>query len=363
MDPQAVAQMIARANPGAPPQVIAAAVQQYLKMGGSNLALREQQLQLGYDRLMSSDYWKGVGAGQKQEGLDISADKLVQSVNTQRVKMGLNPLTPDQILGGGMGGLGRGGGAQQAQPQEQQAPDKPQGDQQLGGNRPPANLAEKIADDMYNHRRPPLIGGYGGYGAPKEMQPAIEKALADRHPDYNRAQDVLKWQAELKLAQAMNGPQQLRFVQLGNSLQPALSRMQELSRQMQLGGLTILNEADLYKQAQDTSTPRGQLAAKYITEFNGIRGELAQYENGGYAPTDASWKTAYEQLQVSRGVKAQLAALDEVKRIISFRKQGMESVAPGLSPGSPNPYQPSGGGGGGTVSDRFQGFSATPAGQ
>jgi hypothetical protein len=235
----------------------------------------------------------------------------LQKINTAREQAGLDPFTVDQdgnITTKASAGL---------------------------------STVEKMSDDMVAGRRPPFVGGYGGLGVPIKMAPSFEKTMAQRHPEFNRSTAALQWEAEKRRAIVMNGPQQVRFRQLEQSVQPFIRELEDLSEKMRLGGMMAWNQAKLEAERQGGNP----LVARYDTAFGGIMGEVAQLENGGYAPTDASWKAAYEQLNKARGVRAQMAALDEIKKIISYRVQGMDSIAPGLQPGSENPYAPLPGGG------------------
>lgn len=209
-------------------------------------------------------------------------------------------------------------------------------------NRPPQNPDEKNADDIAAFKRPPILSGWGGMGLPREQQAGTQNALQIRHPEFDQSQAVLDWQAEYRLAGNMNSTQQVRFRALQKSIDPLLDRIGELSKQMDLYGIPELNEVEMAKLRRQGNTPKGQLLARYETAFAAARGEIANFENGGYAPTDASWKTAYEQLDSARGIRAQQAALNEIRKITSYRIQGMDAVGGGLQPGGPNPYSPGG---------------------
>jgi hypothetical protein len=108
--------------------------------------------------------------------------------------------------------------------------------------------------------------------------------------------------------------------------------------------MALWNEAKLKTESElRGNTPQGQLATAYLVAINGIKGELAQLENGGYAPTDASWKTVNEQVRADRGAKAQIRAVEEMRQIINFRIKGMDSIGGGYGPTSPNMYRDQGG--------------------
>jgi hypothetical protein len=63
-----------------------------------------------------------------------------------------------------------------------------------------------------------------------------------------------------------------------------------------MSGVTLGNWADLQTTIKNFgNTPRGKLAPDYIAAINVLRAEMAQLEQGGYAPTESAWKTAFEQ--------------------------------------------------------------------
>lgn len=299
---QQIVQVVQRANPGAPPNVLFKAVAGLVPLM----------------RPADQEYWKMMLMQQAQERIAQGGQRIEQNqqrVDLQKQESGAAPLGQQPQTSG---------------PQGQQEP-------------VPTTAAEKIAKDIHDEKQAPVFGGWGGMGVPNKLASEVRTAYARMYPNDNLAQKALKWQQEVKLVQTMGGPQQVRFRQLANSVKPFLADIEDLSRQMNQSGMNAWNDAQIkYESQARGNTPRGQLATRYITALAGIRGELAQLENGGYAPHDASWQTAYQQIDQARGVQAQLAALSEIKKIITYRIQGMDSVAPGMAPGQDNPYAPGG---------------------
>lgn len=127
---------------------------------------------------------------------------------------------------------------------------------------------------------------------------------------------------------------------MANSVVNTIDEVKNLSQQMQLSGVPLLNKARLlsYIQAQG-NTEKGQLATRYVNAVNTAKEEFANLANGGYAPTDAAWKLADEQINGNYGVKQLDAALTESQRLIKYRLAAM----PGMStagPGAANRYFP-----------------------
>jgi|SRR5580693_401433 hypothetical protein len=295
---QTIFQKVRQANPGATPQVLAAAVDRFMP-------LMNQQ---------SQQQWKEVAQQMKEMQLGMAQQRVNQGeqrnsmeldrINMMRQQAGLPPLSQGEAANTPAGAA--------AGP-----------DGQKGG-------AATIGDAIIDYKQPPTMQGLYRQG------PAVRAYLAQK--GFNQAKAIQDWNAQTKLTQTMNGPQQVRFRQLANSVQPFLDDVKDLAVQMDQSGLNALNDLELKAKSEvEGNTPEGQLATRYLTAINGIRGELAQLENGGYAPTDPAWKTAYEQVNAARGVKAQLAAIDEMHKIIGYRIQGMDSVG-GNVPGSDNPY-------------------------
>ena len=280
LDWRQVMQKVQQANPGAPPQVLAGAVDKFLPLMNQvsqmqwreerlNMQIQHQtdQLQLGYDRLAQSqsNVDRRVTAGDQQR-----AD---QSVQVQ-------------------------------------------------------NIVEGIKDGSLP---PDLKGVYG------KNKLAVEAALKEAGVPLTKLQQ--QWAAANRQVMSMNGPQQVRFRQLMNSLPPALDQIKELAEQMDQSGIGALNAAELQSRIRLWgNSPKGQMATQYLTLVNGIKGEMAQAENGGYAPTEAAWKTVNEQIDKTYGAKQMGAAVDELKRILEYRKQGMDSIGGSVNPSAPNIY-------------------------
>jgi hypothetical protein len=195
--------------------------------------------------------------------------------------------------------------------------------------------ADDIADAIKSGDQPPVLTGLYG------VSPLVRSKLAEDGFDLSKAQ--IQWDAAKKQVTSLNGPQQVRFVGLANSVVNTIDEVNDLAQQMQNGGIPLFNKAKLtaYIQAEGNSE-NGQLATRYLTAVNTLKEEFANLANGGYAPTEPAWKLADQQINGDYGVKQLGAALTEAQRLIKYRLNaipGMSSVGPGAA----NPYFPGGG--------------------
>lgn len=296
---QDAAQMIAKANPGIKPEVLAGALQQMMPMMNAQsridfqtqmLNYREQQLfekQLEFDRR----------AGQGDRKLDQGDTRIGQ--------------TDTKI-------------AQSADKTKQ-------------GEDDTAQIVKGIASG----EQPPVLTGLYGKGA------AVRAGLEKTGFDLGKAQ--LEWQAAQRQTASLNGSQMTRFTTLASTVDNTIGRVKDLSEQMRLKGIPLLNQVELqaYIQAQG-DTPNSKLAVQYMTAVNGLKEEFANLANGGYAPTGPAWKLANQQIDGNYSVGKLSASLDEVQRLIRYRLQAIQSKGGGenrYEPAAPKPQQPSQGGG------------------
>jgi hypothetical protein len=196
-----------------------------------------------------------------------------------------------------------------------------------------SEVAGTIADAIKSGTQPPTLTGLYGKSA------AVRAKLGDF--DLGKAQ--LEWERAKKQVSTLNGPQMTRFVGLAGSVDKTIDEVKSLSEQMQNSGIPLLNRAKLaaYMQTEGNS-PRGQLAARYIASVNTLKEEFANLANGGYAPTEAAWHLANQQINGDYGVKQLGASLNEVQRLIRYRVQSIPGLQT-MGAGAPNRYTGQGG--------------------
>lgn len=192
------------------------------------------------------------------------------------------------------------------------------------GGADPGQVA-KIAQGIRNGNQPPTLSGLYGMSGP------VRAALEESGFDLNKAQ--LEYKSAEKQVASLNGPQMVRFVGLAKSVSSTIDEVRELSKELQNSGVPLLNAAKLATYMQTMgNTPQGQLAARYIGAVNTLKEEFANLANGGYAPTEAAWKLANDQINGNYGVKQLGASLDEVQRLIHYRVNaipGLNTIGPG----------------------------------
>jgi hypothetical protein len=177
---------------------------------------------------------------------------------------------------------------------------------------------------------PPSTTGMYRYGV------AVKAALAKK--GFNFAKASLEYKAAERQIAGLNAPRMTMFVGLANSVLATMDRVKALSSQMKNSGLTGYNKAKLEVLVHTQgNTPAGQLATQYLAATNTLKEEFANLATGGYAPTEAAWKLADDQVNGNYGVDQMAASIDELKRLINYRLQAV----PGLmerGPGGANRY-------------------------
>jgi hypothetical protein len=197
---------------------------------------------------------------------------------------------------------------------------------------------------LYQQQAPAIVGGIEDGTMPPDLKglfgarPFVEAEAARR--GVNLTQRMLEWQRAQKMVASLNGPQSIRFVGLANSVQNVIGRVEELSDQLKLSGITPLNRGRLewYRDFRG-NTPEGQMATAYLTQVGVLKEEFANLANGGYAPTEPAWRLANQQVNENYGVEQLHTSLGEIKRAINYRLQAMPGMGE-YGPGAANPYMP-----------------------
>lgn len=185
-----------------------------------------------------------------------------------------------------------------------------------------------IAQAIENGNQPPSLTGL--YGKSAAVRAQLEK---DGFDLYQATQD---YQAAQRWITTMNSAQMLKYRALADSVVNTIGEVNNLAGELNLNGITALNKAELeaYRNLNGNS-PKGQLVSQYLAAVNTLKEEFANLAQGGYAPTEAAWGLANQQINANYGVKQLNASLTEVQRLINYRLQGLNSQAP-VTPGSVN---------------------------
>lgn len=194
--------------------------------------------------------------------------------------------------------------------------------------------ANAIANAIKNGTQPPVLTGL--YKNAK----AVRAALARQDVDLTRLS--LEWEAARKQVLSLNGPQMVKYQGLAHSVVNTIDEVRNLSGQLQMSGIPLVNAAKLQAYVQTAgNTQQGQLVARYLAAVGTLKEEFANLANGGYAPTEPAWALANQQINGNYGVNQLDASLTEVQRLIRYRLNGIPNFNT-LGPGAPNRYVPSG---------------------
>lgn len=143
-----------------------------------------------------------------------------------------------------------------------------------------------------------------------------------------------------QFARTMNSQRFVNFYGYASTINNTIDRLKTLTDEMNLSGFRPLNYVDIEsKMKLAGNTPEGQLATQYVTMVNGLKEEMAQVMNAGYAPTESVWKLVNEQINKNFGVNQMHSALGEVGRLINYRVQAYKELNPYQLSGA-NPTQP-----------------------
>jgi len=194
-----------------------------------------------------------------------------------------------------------------------------------------AGAADDIAGAIEKGEQPPFLTGLS-----RNIAPQVRQIMAK--DGFNLAKAQQEWSGAQKQIQSLNGPQMTRYAGLAKSVVNTIDEVKSLAEEMGNIGIPLVNKAKLiaYTQAEGNSE-KGQLAARYMAGINTLKEEFANLAQGGYAPTEAAWSLADQQINGNFGVKQLNASLDEVQRLINYRIRGIPNFST-LGPPSANRY-------------------------
>jgi len=228
-------------------------------------------------------------------------------------------------------------------------------------------MATNIADAVETGMQPPDLKGLFRYQVP------IRNALAKK--GVNLSQLTQEWLATTTGIKSMNGPQQTRMRTAINSVTRGIPALKEVSDEFKRYDFTPSNWAKLRTNLHgigsagrltlDENGTKGMnegtiaLAARYVTQLNLLRDEVAQVFSGGYAPTEESFRLADDILNPVYGSTALDSALTQLQRNLNWRNLALSDIGPIMPGGQVSRY-----GGGGTPMDTAQPLSqeAVPTG-
>lgn len=192
------------------------------------------------------------------------------------------------------------------------------------------DTVQQIGDGVISGKLPPDLSRLYGMSGP------VQAYLSQK--GFNLTQADLEFQSAKKQVQSLNGPQMIRFVGLASSVNNTIEEVRRLSQQMQFSGIPALNHIQLMSYVQtEGNSKKGQQAAQYLAAVNTLKEEFANLAQGGYAPHEAVWALANQQINGNYGIDELNSSLTEIRRLINYRLQGIPGIGQ-LGPGAVNPY-------------------------
>lgn len=148
---------------------------------------------------------------------------------------------------------------------------------------------------------------------------------------FNFAKAQLDYEAGKRFVGSMNGNQMIRFKGLAGSVVNTIDEVRALAQELKQGGVQKWNQVkrDTVMQVYG-NTPQSALAARYVSAVNTLKEEFANLAQGGYAPTDAAWKLADQQINGNYGLRDFDASLTEAQRLINYRLGAFDELGPTL---------------------------------
>lgn len=120
---------------------------------------------------------------------------------------------------------------------------------------------------------------------------------------------------------------------LAGTVVNTINEVESLGQQLKQGGVQLWNKAKRNTILQVYgNTPYSGIAAQYVGAVNTLKEEFANLAQGGYAPTEAAWELANEQINGDFGAQDLSAALAEVQRLINYRRAAFEELTPSMIP-------------------------------
>lgn len=208
---------------------------------------------------------------------------------------------------------------------------------------------QEIADAVEKGNQDPTMTGLY-----KQKAPVLAEL---QRRGVNVAKMAMEWNSARRMATTMNSPQMVRYKALAGSVVNTIDEVTDLAEKMKNSGVPALNFAEIQGFIKGAgNSEKGKLATKYMTAVNTLKEEFANLANGGYAPTDAAWKLANDQINGYYGDQQLKSSLGEIQKLINFRTNAMNNVASYPAGGnryslSGQPEPPAGGGAGGVPQD------------
>lgn len=143
----------------------------------------------------------------------------------------------------------------------------------------------------------------------------------------NVAKLQLQATAENKLAQTLNGPQQVRLRQSVDSVLQGLDELDSLNSEFDRTGIKLFNKGKLEFLANGGGTPEQQeIAQRYKTQMIGLQDEFGNVVMAGNSPTDRALELSAKIFNSDFNNTAISASTKQMRRLLSMRKSAIDNV-------------------------------------
>jgi hypothetical protein len=184
-------------------------------------------------------------------------------------------------------------------------------EQVVDGNLPPSMLSKR-ADD-YN-------GTLADAGKIYEERTGHKLNIGKLQLDYEAAK---------KFVSTMNGSQMTATAAWPTASSTRSTRSSSSATRCSRAASRSGTASSAARSGRSTATrPESELANRYVGAINTLKEEFANLANGGFAPTDAAWKLAHDQINEDFGFKDLRASLTEVQRLINYRTHAFGDLKP-----------------------------------
>jgi hypothetical protein len=184
-----------------------------------------------------------------------------------------------------------------------------------------------IADAIQNDDQLADFGSLYGLAGP------VKAELEKRNVNVNQMQ--LNALSEKKLAQTLNGPQQVRLRQSIASVNDGLDILDNLNNEFKRSGIKAFNKAQIESLANGAGTKEQQeLAQQFKTQIIGLQDEFGNVIMSGNSPTDRALELSGKVFGEDYNDTSISSAIKQMKVLLKTRSNAIENVEAAMTGGN-----------------------------
>ena len=179
--------------------------------------------------------------------------------------------------------------------------------------------AKSIADAIENGEQLADFKSLYGLAGP------VKAELSRRGVDVRKLQ--LQATAETKLAQTLQGPQQVRLRQSIDSVLQGLNELESINQEFDRFGIRIFNKAKITALVNGAGSKEQQdVAQRFVTQMIGLQDEFGNVIMSGNSPTDQALKLAGNIFKSDYNNTSVKASISQARRLLTMRRTAIENV-------------------------------------